>query len=112
MMKSLNIRFNINTQLSFNICFSNDFRTTILQWTTTIVLCKIHMLLGWLFPMPIQDKHWYHNKKADQLAMQISLLIPILIDVFLSLIGTLYYNVSVFLMVYYFGKRGNYLKKF
>ena len=64
MMKSIYVHFNINTQLPFNKCFSNVFRTTILQWTTTIVLKKIHMLLAWLFPIPIQDKHWYHNKKS------------------------------------------------
>ena len=96
-MKSLHIHFNINTHLPFNICFSNDFGTTILQRTTTIVLCKIHMLLLLLFPMPIQDKHWYNNKKGRQIAMRISLLIPILIDVFLSLIGTRYDDSVVFL---------------
>ena len=88
MLKSLYINFNIITQLPFNICFSNDFRSTILQWTTTIVPLKIHMLVAWLFPLPIRDKHCYNNKKADQNAMRIGLLIPILIDVFLSLIGT------------------------
>ena len=88
MMKSLYIHFNIYTHLSFGICFSNDFRTTILQWTTTIVILKIHMLFAWLFPIPIQDRNWYNDKKADHIAMRIGLLIPILIDVFLSLIGT------------------------
>ena len=63
-MTSLYIHFNIIAQLTFNLSFSNDFRTTTLQWTTTIALLKIHMLLAWLFPMPIQDKHWYHNKKS------------------------------------------------
>ena len=89
-MKSVYSHFNIIPQLPFNICFSNDFRTTILQWTTTIVLLKIHMLLAWLFPLPIRDKHCYNNKKADQNAMRIGLLNPIQIDVFLSLIGTRY----------------------
>ena len=88
MMKSLYIHFNIVAQLPFNICFSNDFRTTILKRTTTIVLLRIHMLLASLFPIPIQDKHCYNNKKAEQTAMRIGLLIPILIVVFLSLIGT------------------------
>ena len=64
MMKSLYIHFNINTQLPFNIRFSRDFRTTIVQRTTTIVLLKIQMLLATLFSIPIQDKHWYNNKKS------------------------------------------------
>ena len=53
------------------------------------------MLFAWLFPIPIQDKHWYNNKKADQIAMRIDLLIPMLIVVFLSLIGTRYWLSSV-----------------